>query len=85
MKARTFFIFTMLLIILLAGHCNAQSFTPHRGLPEGHNRQCAAVHHQKTVGQKVRNKVKYAAKRHNNEGFSLRETRRKVRKQGFKI
>lgn len=83
MKARTFFLFTILLIILIAGHCNAQSFHAYKHATDVG--RCESVHHKKTVGQKLRNKVKYAQKRHNNEAFALREQRRKVRKQGYKI
>lgn len=74
------------MLCLLALTCQGQSFQKARGYSTkgpGHDNQCHVVHQKKTVGQKLRSKVKYSRKRHNNEYFAQRERQRKLRLQGY--
>lgn len=77
----------MICVIGLVSTCNGQSFERARGYsihaPEGHNKQCKAVHQRKTFAQKTRTKVKYNRKRHNNEAFANRERKRAIKRNGI--
>lgn len=61
--------------LLLNVSCQGQSFAAHKSA--GHSKECKQ--NRKTLAEKVKRKVKYNAKRHNNEGFANRERRRKVK------
>jgi hypothetical protein len=39
---------------------------------------------QKTLGQRIRNKIKYARKRQDNQWFSERERKRDMKRRGFR-
>lgn len=82
--------FLLGLLVMLASTCSyAQSFQRARGYstiaPEGHSKACHAIHKKKTIGQKLRNKVRYQQKRNRSEMFNYRETRRAIKKQGFRL
>jgi hypothetical protein len=88
-KNATLTVFLIMIFLIGLSKCNAQSFQRARGYstvaPEGHGKQCHAVHRQKTIGQKLRNKVRYQQKRNRSEMFNYRETRRAIKKQGFRL
>lgn len=78
----------MLALLMLSLHSQAQSFQTARGYSTkgtGHDNQCKAIHKSKTIGQKLRNRVRYQQKRNRSEMFNYRETRRQIKKQGFKL
>lgn len=62
--------------------CQAQSFTAHKTAPYALHQ---GTMNKKTLGQKLRNKIKYNRKRHHNEYFSAKERRRDMKRRGFKI
>lgn len=85
-KAPLTLILILIALLFLSLDGNSQSFYSNRGYSSkgaGHDNQCHAVHQKKTVGQKLRNKVKYAKKRHNNDWFAYKERQRKLKLSGY--
>lgn len=80
MKLLKFILAAFLTVMLLQVSCQGQSFAVHKRVSsKDHDKQCHAVHHRKTLRQQTMNKIRYASKRQNNEGFAQRERRRKVK------